>query len=55
MSTLKKPIVTEKATGLNEKGQYSFEVERTANKVQIKNSLVVVAYLAPSPVIMASS
>ncbi|ALD20045.1 50S ribosomal protein L23 [Hymenobacter sp. DG25A] len=39
MSTLKKPIVTEKATGLNEKGQYVFEVERTANKVQIKKDI----------------
>ncbi|GGE97632.1 50S ribosomal protein L23 [Hymenobacter cavernae] len=39
MSTLKKPIVTEKATALNEKGQYAFEVERTANKVQIKKDI----------------
>ncbi|MCB2376191.1 50S ribosomal protein L23 [Hymenobacter sp. BT635] len=39
MSTLKKPIVTEKATALNEKGQYSFQVERTANKVQIKKEI----------------
>ena len=39
MSTLKRPIVTEKATGLNEKGRYTFEVERTANKVQIKKDI----------------
>lgn len=39
MSTLKKPIVTEKATSLNEKGQYVFEVTRTANKVQIKKDI----------------
>ena len=39
MSTLKKPIVTEKATQLNEKGQYVFEVTRTANKVQIKKDV----------------
>ena len=39
MSTLKKPIVTEKATALNEKGQYAFEVERNANKVQIKKDI----------------
>ena len=39
MSTLKKPIVTEKATYLNEKGQYVFEVTRTANKVQIKKDI----------------
>ncbi|MBC6612043.1 50S ribosomal protein L23 [Hymenobacter sp. BT507] len=39
MSTLKKPVVTEKATSLNEKGQYVFEVTRTANKVQIKKDV----------------
>ncbi|WP_324675632.1 50S ribosomal protein L23 [Hymenobacter sp. GOD-10R] len=39
MSTLRKPIVTEKATALNEKGQYAFEVERNANKVQIKKDI----------------
>ncbi len=39
MSTLKRPIVTEKATGLNEKGQYVFEVTRDANKVQIKKDI----------------
>ena len=39
MSTLKRPIVTEKATGLQEKGRYTFEVERTANKVQIKKDI----------------
>jgi large subunit ribosomal protein L23 len=39
MSIIKKPIVTEKATSLNEKGQYAFEVERTANKVEIKKEV----------------
>lgn len=39
MSTLKRPIITEKATGLQEKGRYTFEVERTANKVQIKKDI----------------
>lgn len=39
MSTLKRPIVTEKATGLNAQGRYTFEVERTANKVQIKKDI----------------
>ena len=39
MSTLKRPIITEKATGLTEKGRYVFEVERTANKVQIKKDV----------------
>jgi len=39
MSTLKRPIITEKATSLNETGRYVFEVERTANKVQIKKDI----------------
>jgi len=39
MSTLKKPVVTEKATQLNEKGQYVFEVTRASNKVQIKKDI----------------
>ena len=36
---LKRPIVTEKMTALQEKGQYAFEVERTANKIEIKNAI----------------
>ncbi|MBT2558963.1 MULTISPECIES: 50S ribosomal protein L23 [Hymenobacter] len=39
MSILKKPIVTEKATSLNDKGQYSFDVAIDANKVQIKKEI----------------
>ena len=39
MSILKKPIVTEKATSLNDKGQYSFDVATDANKVQIKKEI----------------
>jgi large subunit ribosomal protein L23 len=39
MSTLKRPIITEKATSLNETGRYVFEVDRTANKVQIKKDI----------------
>ncbi|RYE03674.1 MAG: 50S ribosomal protein L23, partial [Rickettsiaceae bacterium] len=39
MSTLKRPIITEKATSLTETGRYVFEVERTANKVQIKKDI----------------
>ena len=39
MSTLKRPIITEKATSLTETGRYVFEVERTANKVQIKKDV----------------
>lgn len=37
MSVLKKPLITEKSTGQSEKlGQYSFVVEKTATKPQIK-------------------
>ncbi len=36
MSILKKPLVTEKMSALNEKGKYGFIVEGNANKVDIK-------------------
>lgn len=36
---LKRPIVTEKMTALQEKGQYAFEVERGANKIEIKKAV----------------
>ena len=36
---LKRPIVTEKMTALQEKGQYAFEVERDANKIEIKRAV----------------
>lgn len=36
MSILKKPLVTEKVSALNEKGKYGFIVSKDANKVQIK-------------------
>lgn len=39
MSVLKKPIVTEKMTDLNEKGKYAFVVENRANKVEIKRAV----------------
>ncbi len=41
MSTIiKKPIITEKATAASEKSNsYSFEVVRTANKLQIKDAI----------------
>jgi large subunit ribosomal protein L23 len=32
---LKRPIVTEKTTSLSEMGQYVFEVERDANKIEL--------------------
>jgi len=36
MSVLKKPLVTEKVSALNEKGKYGFIVDASANKVEIK-------------------
>jgi large subunit ribosomal protein L23 len=35
MSVLKRPILTEKMTAQSKIGKYAFEVERTANKVEI--------------------
>ena len=37
--TLLSPIVTEKATGLNEKGQYAFRVALDASKPEIKQAV----------------
>ncbi len=39
MSILKSPLVTEKISGLNEKGRYGFIVDARANKVEIKNAV----------------
>ncbi|OEJ99575.1 50S ribosomal protein L23 [Roseivirga misakiensis] len=39
MSVLKKPLVTEKVSGLNEIGKYGFIVDETANKVEIKKAV----------------
>lgn len=37
---IKKPIITEKATGASEKfNRFSFEVDRTANKLEIKEAV----------------
>lgn len=36
MSILKRPLVTEKVSSLNEKGKYGFIVDAGANKVEIK-------------------
>jgi large subunit ribosomal protein L23 len=36
---LKKPIVTEKVSALNEKGVYGFVVDNKANKVEIKKAV----------------
>lgn len=39
MSILKKPIVTEKVSALNESGKYGFVVDMNANKVEIKKEV----------------
>jgi len=39
MGVLIKPLVTEKASALNEHGKYGFVVERKANKVEIKKEV----------------
>ena len=39
MSVLKKPLVTEKVSALNEKGKYGFIVDADANKVEIKQAV----------------
>ena len=39
MSILKKPIVSEKVSALNEAGKYGFVVDRKANKVEIKKAV----------------
>lgn len=40
MAIILKPIVTEKVTGLGEKfNRYGFQVEKTANKIEIKQAV----------------
>lgn len=39
MSILKKPLVTEKVSSLNESGKYGFIVDEDANKVEIKKAV----------------
>lgn len=39
MSILKRPLVTEKVSALNEKGKYGFVVDANANKVEIKKAV----------------
>ena len=39
MSVLKRPIVTEKMTGLNKQGKYAFEVDIKANKIEIGKAI----------------
>ncbi len=39
MSIIKKPIITEKANAMSEKGVYTFEVDKNANKIEIKKAI----------------
>jgi len=39
MSVLKKPLITEKVSTLNESGKYGFIVDKLANKVEIKKEV----------------
>ncbi|MFD2246202.1 50S ribosomal protein L23 [Pontibacter ruber] len=39
MNVLKRPLVTEKFTAMNEVGKYAFEVNTKANKVEIKKAV----------------
>jgi large subunit ribosomal protein L23 len=39
MSVLKRPLVTEKVSALNEKGKYGFIVDVKANKIEIKKAV----------------
>jgi len=39
MAIIIKPVITEKFSKMNEKGRYSFEVSRDANKIEIRNAI----------------
>lgn len=39
MATLKKPLITEKISAMNERGVYGFAVEKTATKPEIKRAV----------------
>jgi large subunit ribosomal protein L23 len=39
MQILKRPLITEKISAMNEQGVYGFVVEKTATKPQIKNAV----------------
>ena len=39
ITVLKAPIITEKATKLGQQNQYVFEVDPSANKLQIKRAI----------------
>lgn len=39
IEVIKKPLITEKATKLGEKGQYVFEVDVNTNKIEVKKAI----------------
>ena len=39
MSVLRKPLVTEKVSEMNESGKYGFIVDKSANKIEIKKAV----------------
>lgn len=39
LEILRRPIVTEKMTAMQEKGHYAFEVEKRANKIEIARAV----------------
>jgi len=39
LEVLRRPVITEKSTALQEQGKYTFEVSREANKQQIKQAV----------------
>jgi large subunit ribosomal protein L23 len=39
MSVIIKPVITEKFAKLNEKGRYTFVVDKSANKIEIRNAV----------------
>ena len=39
LATLKKPVVTEKSTQLQERNQYVFEIAATATKAQVREAV----------------
>jgi large subunit ribosomal protein L23 len=39
MDILKQPLITEKISAGNERGVYGFIVEKTADKIQIRNAV----------------
>jgi len=39
LEVLRRPVISEKSTALQERGKYTFEVARSANKQQIKQAV----------------